>query len=119
MRQSKQYCVKKSMRNWNEDYPSIDMELFGRKLKKTCENKHVTAAELQQFLHLGSIQAVYMWFEGKRLPNLDNLYAISKYLDIRMEELLEEGPDRREALLLRKDLSDHAKRLLFYLMHLG
>ncbi len=76
---------------WKQgEFPSIDMERFGRKLREICREKKVSAGDLQKFLHLGSIQAVYMWFEGKRIPNLDNLFAISKYLGIRIEDLLED-----------------------------
>lgn len=91
------------MPSYEEDYPAINAKLFGRKLKEVCENRHVTASELQQFLHLGSVQAVYMWFEGKRLPNLDNMYAISKYLDIPIENLLEEKRENAEPLMRKTD----------------
>ncbi len=105
-----------------EEYPSIDMARFGRKLREACGRNRVTASDLQKFLHLGSVQAVYMWFEGKRLPNLDNLYALSKYLDISMEELLGEasadgdGARRDDERLghQAQDDSDYGKRLLFY-----
>ena len=78
----------------------------------------MTASELQQFLHLGSVQAVYMWFEGKRLPNLDNMYAISKYLGLPIEELLEEEKDSTGWLVEKGSIPDCGKRLLFYWMHL-
>ncbi len=106
------------MQDHEEGYPSLDAELFGRKLRKACERRHVTAGELQRFLHLGSVQAVYMWFEGKRLPNLDNLYAISKYLHLSMEELLEERGKEEERLMEKDPVQGIRKRLLFYWMHL-
>lgn len=70
------------------EYPVIDMAAFGKNLKRICQEKEISAKMLQEFLHLGTIQAVYMWFRGERLPSLDNFYAISKYLQVEMNELL-------------------------------
>ena len=106
------------MWNHEEGYPLIDAKCFGRKLKEACDSRCVTAGELQQFLHLGSIQAVYMWFEGRRLPSLDNLYAISKYLGITIEELLEDKKENIDCLTEKSNVPDCGKRLLFYWMHL-
>ena len=47
-----------------EHYPSIDMAKFGAKLKEICEERNVSANDLKEYLHLSSIQAVYMWFNG-------------------------------------------------------
>lgn len=101
-----------------EDYPSIDMQQFGRKLRSACEEKNVKACDLQSFLGLGSVQAVYMWFEGKRMPSLDNLYALSKYLGVKMEELIDESMDSREVLQKWSRPSDEKRRLMFYWTHL-
>ena len=33
-------------------------------------------------------QAIYKWQSGKSLPTIDNLYALSALLDVRMDEIL-------------------------------
>ena len=70
------------------EYPVIDMTAFGKNLKRICQEKENSAKMLQEFLHLGTIQPVYLWFRADRLPSLDNFYAISKYLQVEMNELL-------------------------------
>ncbi|MDR2043357.1 MAG: helix-turn-helix domain-containing protein [Clostridium sp.] len=72
-------------------YPVIDYVMTGKKLKAVCKDKNITAKELQRLLNLGSVQAVYNWFGGARLPNIDNLFAISKLLRVPMEDILVEG----------------------------
>lgn len=98
-----------------EQYPTIDMERFGENLREICEAKNVTANELKNYLHLGSIQAVYMWFQGKRLPNLDNMYAISRYLGVSIDNLI--GRERQEEtvnVLCEDNLPVHGNRVLLY-----
>lgn len=71
-------------------YPTIDIHLSGKRLKAICEDRNVSVRELQKMLNLGSVQAVYNWFSGERLPNIDNLFAISKMLDVKLDDLLVE-----------------------------
>ena len=98
-----------------ERYPSIDPQQLGRKLKQVCEAKGISASDLQQNLHLTSVQAVYLWFGGKRLPNIDNLYAISRYLGITMDELVSsERQEKAYDILKEEVLTEYEKRILFY-----
>lgn len=103
----------------NGNYPCIDAGRFGRRLREICRQRNVTARELKQVLGLGSVQAVYLWFEGKRLPSLDNLYVLGKYLNMPMEELLEERkPGRRGTSAESQRYPDSGSRFLFYWKHL-
>ena len=96
-------------------YPVIDMVKFGVRLKMICDLKKVSANELKDFLNLGSIQAVYLWMAGKRLPSLDNLYALSKYLNVPVDVLLCDDSMLRFTNILQDDkLSGHGKRILMY-----
>ncbi len=74
-------------------YPVIDVQETGRQLRAECERRQVTPKELQEFLGLAALQSIYSWFQGRTLPSLDNFYALSCYLGIRMEELV--VPKRR------------------------
>jgi transcriptional regulator with XRE-family HTH domain len=72
-------------------YPVIDLQKTGQNLKRLCQEKNVTPKDLQLILQLGSVSAVYNWFTGLRLPSVDNLLAISKLLQISMNEILIEA----------------------------
>ncbi len=66
----------------------IDVDASCKKLKEHCDAKGYTAAGLQKALGLESSQACYKWFAGKNLPSIDNLIAISRLLDIKVDEIL-------------------------------
>ena len=102
-----------------EQYPAIDMKRFGINLREASDARKVTATDLKRYLNLGSIQAVYMWFGGKRLPTVDNLYAISQYLGVSMDSLFV-NPDKKEELCLlsQNSLSVQGNRTLLYWTHL-
>lgn len=96
-------------------FPIIDVEKFGNRLKKLCAQKQITANDLKDFLNLGSVQAVYLWMEGKRLPSLDNLYALSRYLEVPVDTLLCDDNLLRSSYVLQDDrLSGLVKRTLVY-----
>lgn len=69
-------------------YPVIDVQETGRQLKRECDRRQVSPRELQEFLGLSALQSIYGWFQGRALPSLDNFYALSCYLGMRMEELV-------------------------------
>ena len=72
----------------NFKYPVLDAKRTGRKIKEACRQKNLSVREIQEFLGLGSFQAVYRWFSGHSLPSLDNMYALSQLLQKPMESLL-------------------------------
>ena len=43
---------------------------------------------IQEYLHLSCPQSVYRWFRGKVLPSVEHLCALSKLLNVHMEDLL-------------------------------
>ncbi|MDO4294067.1 MAG: hypothetical protein Q4C65_12685 [Eubacteriales bacterium] len=93
-----------------QKYPVIDMEETGMQLKMACDWNRVSASQLQDFLGLAAKQSVYGWFQGRALPSLDNFYALSCYLDMKMEELVvpkgcaRRVPDRLAFLLMQRRL---------------
>lgn len=96
-------------------YPSINVAKFSARLREACRDRNVSARELKDYLHLASVQAVYLWLSGKRLPSLDNLYAISSYLEVSIDVLLgSENADRMSEILLNDHLPMHGKRVLVY-----
>lgn len=96
-------------------YPAIDMQQFGNNLRQICEARKVSAHDLKEYLHLASIQAVYLWFGGKRLPSVDNLYAISRYLDVSIDELFCSEQQKGAANIMSDErLSAEKKRVLLY-----
>lgn len=69
-------------------YPIIDKEKTGFKLKSMLKAAGYDVKFVQEYLHLSCPQPIYRWFQGKILPSVENLCALSRLLRVHMEELL-------------------------------
>lgn len=95
-------------------YQPIDQIKTGMKLKKMLETAGYSVKDIQEYLHLSCPQSIYRWFKGKILPSVDHLYALSRLLNVHMEDLLVmQGENIVYSLGLSGDLT--TKRLLAYL----
>lgn len=96
-------------------YPSIDIEKTGLKLKMMLKEAGYNVKYIQEYLHLSCPQSIYRWFKGKILPSVEHLCALSKLLNVHMEELLVlQGEPMVYSIV---ELSDKpaAKRLMYYM----
>lgn len=80
-------------------YPLIDNKRTGENLRKIIKLRNVTVKEIQEYLGLSTAQAIYHWLNGRSLPSIDNLYALSMFLKVSIDELI---CGNREQLLFRK-----------------
>ena len=71
-------------------YPVIDLTATGAHLKELLGQRDITVQDVQTALGLASPQAVYRWLRGSNMPSVDNLYALSRYLNVQMEDVLVE-----------------------------
>ncbi len=69
-------------------YPMIDREKTGAHLRKLMKENHVTPADICEYLSLACVQTVYRWLSGGNIPSVDNLYALSQFFDVSMDELI-------------------------------
>ena len=106
-------------RNGKPKYPLIDPVKLGSGLKKLCDAQNISAAELRDYLHMGSTQGIYMWFGGKRMPSVDNLHALGRYLGERVGDLIDsERMVQADQILMNDLLPPHGKRVLLYWLRL-
>jgi transcriptional regulator with XRE-family HTH domain len=78
-----------------DNFPTIDKRGTGQRIKGYMLASKLTPKDIQEYLGLGSVQSVYHWLEGKSLPALDNLFALSVLLGVRVSDLL--CSDQRQA----------------------
>ncbi len=69
-------------------YPVIDMVKTGQKIKRIMQARGLTVKDIQEFLELGTPQGIYHWFDGRSMPTLDNLYALSELFRLPVDALL-------------------------------
>lgn len=48
----------------------------------------VKPKDIQEYLGFGCVQSVYRWLDGVSMPTVDNLYAISKMLQVPMDSIV-------------------------------
>ena len=72
----------------NKNYPVIDMHGTGRMIKQIMQEQKMTVKDVQKFLGLSTPQSIYHWFDGRNLPTLDNLYALSQLFHLPVDALI-------------------------------
>ena len=66
----------------------LDMVKTGQNLKRIMQLKGYTVKDIQEHLKLSTPQAIYHWFDGKSMPTIDNLYALSDLFCISVDTML-------------------------------
>lgn len=69
-------------------FPMIDLPATGERIKQIREQRGVSVKELQTFLGFEQPQAIYKWQRGECLPTFDNMYAMSCYFGVTIDEIL-------------------------------
>lgn len=67
---------------------SLDAIQTGRKINSAIKQSGYSIRELQEMLGLSCPQPIYRWIRGRTLPSIDNLYMLSRILEVPMDELL-------------------------------
>lgn len=70
-------------------FPVIDMKATGRKILLLRLEKGFSVEDLADFFGFSTPIAIYHWQEGKSLPTVDHLYALSLVLGTPMDAILQ------------------------------
>ena len=71
-------------------YPVIDMRATGTHIKELMTARELSVQDVQDAMGLASPQAVYRWLRGSNMPSVDNLFALSRYLNVQMDDVIVE-----------------------------
>ncbi len=69
-------------------YPTIDMKATGMCIRRIMSQRKFTVKDVQKYLNLSSVQSIYHWFNGKSVPTVDNLYALSELFQLPVDAML-------------------------------
>lgn len=72
----------------NFEFPIIDIAKTGQRIKEICTRQGYTVKKLQETLQIGARQSIYDWYNGKTLPSLDNMLALSRLLGLPVEDFV-------------------------------
>ncbi len=71
-----------------DQFPIIDLPATGANIRRLRQTRGLSVRDLQRFFGFEEPQAIYKWQQGKSLPTVDNLYALSTLLDVPMNDIL-------------------------------
>lgn len=69
-------------------YPIVNLQETGQKIKSIMKERGVTVRDIQDYLGLATPQSIYHWFNGRNMPSIDNLYALSELLCVPVDAML-------------------------------
>lgn len=69
-------------------FPTINLRETGVNLHRIMDKRGITPKDIKEYLNLGSIQTVYNWCNGLNVPTVDNLYALSQFLQVPIDEII-------------------------------
>ena len=69
-------------------FPTIDLKATGENIIRLRKANGFTVRELQHYFGFEEPQAIYKWQQGKSLPSVDNLFALSRLFGVSMNEIL-------------------------------
>lgn len=70
------------------DFPVIDPTATGRNIVRLRKARGLTVKDLQIYFGFEEPRAIYKWQRGETLPSVDNLYALSRILQVPMDSIL-------------------------------
>ena len=70
------------------DFPVIDLEATDRNIVRLRRKRGLTVRDLQRYFGFEEPRAIYKWQHGENLPSVDNLYALSRILQVPMDSIL-------------------------------
>lgn len=101
------------------EFPVIDMVATGRKIQQLREERGLTVRDLQRFFGFEEPSAIYHWQNGKNLPTVDNLCALSKIFGVSMDEIIvlrnTVDADNKKKLIAAIRQKKSVKKILFFL----
>ena len=70
------------------EYPVIDMRATGQNIRRLMLINGLTVNDIKDALGLTAPQSIYHWLDGRSLPTIDNMYALSKLFSIPIDSII-------------------------------
>lgn len=68
--------------------PIIDIEATGRNIDRIRKAKGLSVKDIQEYMGLAGVQAIYHWISGKTLPTMENMYMLSELFGMSIDDIL-------------------------------
>ena len=94
-------------------FPTINKKETGVNLRRIMDMRGVKPKDIQEYLGFGCVRSVYRWLDGVSMPTVDNLYAISKMLQVSMDSIVCGNAGRTKSQM-DACLTDQERRVYTY-----
>lgn len=94
-------------------FPTINKKETGVNLRRIMDMRGVKPKDIQEYLGFGCVQSVYRWLDGVSMPTVDNLYALSKMLQVPMDSIVCGNAGRTKSQM-DACLTDQERRVYTY-----
>ena len=68
--------------------PVINMKKTGENINRIRKEKGFSMKDLQEIFGFGTLNAVYNWTSGKRIPTIDNLVILAHVFGVTIDDIL-------------------------------
>ncbi|MCQ2508286.1 MAG: helix-turn-helix domain-containing protein [Dorea sp.] len=69
-------------------FPTIDKVSTGKQIRRLMNALDLTVIDVQKYMGFSTPQAIYHWLNGRSLPTLDNVYALSELFMVPMDQII-------------------------------
>lgn len=66
----------------------INLEKTGKNINRLRKEKNLSMRDLQRMIGLETLNAVYNWTNGRRLPSIDNLVILADIFGCHIDDIL-------------------------------
>lgn len=94
-------------------FPIIDVRATGRNIARMRREHGLSVRDMQSYFGFENPQAIYHWLQGKALPSLDHLYALSALLGVSMDSIVVQAKYRLN-IVSKERLHDKGCSIQFY-----
>ncbi len=69
-------------------FPTIDKVKTGKRIRSIMNSLGLTVIDVQKYMGFSTQQAVYHWLNGRSIPSLDNMYALSELFKVPVDQII-------------------------------
>lgn len=67
---------------------AIDMEQTGKNIEQMMKARNMTPKDMQNAFGFGTVNTVYTWMRGKKMPNIDNMVQMANMFDTKIDDII-------------------------------
>lgn len=67
---------------------AIDMEQTGKNIENMMKAKGMCPRDMQEVFGFGTVNTIYTWIRGKKMPNIDNMVQIADMFGTRIDDII-------------------------------